>query len=175
MLSAQHSVRTDLLNFPEEVVAHWLDEYVTNLGWPPLANYLTDKCNRWNALLRYKSLEWWRGVSWKKETLELPIAELNAESRENILGVGAGFVSPHPTKYSSFIPDLKQRCANILAYMVEHRTFPVPVMLVRGETDYDVADGNHRLAVYYMMMAGEATRLTINQHQTFWIAYPKSS
>ena len=175
MLPAQHFVRADLPNFPEEVVAHWLDEYVTTIGWPPRADYLTNKGNRWNAILRYKSIECWRTLTWKKETFELPLPELSAESRENILGVGTGFVSPHPTKYSSLIPDLRQRCADILAYMTEHRIFPVPVMLVRGQNDYDVADGNHRLAVYYIMMAGEPTRSQINHEQTFWIANPTNT
>lgn len=171
MTDIQNCIRADLPNFPEEVVAQWLDEYSENPGWPPEAGYLANPCSRWNGLLRYKSVEWWRTVRWNLENLKPEELPFNDESRESIHGVGEAFVSTFPTKYS-FIGDLKPRCQRILRYMHESGEFPVPVFLVCEAGVYDIADGAHRLAVYSLMFAYPTLRARLAKVQPCWVAYP---
>ena len=174
MSDAKSRLRADLPNFPEEVVTHWLDEYAENPGWPPQPDYLINPQNRWNALLRYKSVGWWQTVKWQLEQLKPEELPFNEESLENIHGVGAAFLSPVATKYS-FIHDLKPRCASILRYMLENGAFPVPVFVVCERGVYDIADGAHRLAVYWLMLANFETRARLTKDQPCWVAYAPNS
>ena len=171
MTDAQARIRTDLPNFPEEVVAHWLDEYSENPGWPPDTDYLANRGSRWNGLLRYKSIEWWRTVRWQREQLKPEQLAFTEESDENIHGVGEAFLSPFPTRFS-FIGDLKPRCVRIFRYMHDNGAFPVPVFLVCEMGIYDIADGAHRLAVHSLMFADPTLRAKLAKVQPCWVAYP---
>ena len=57
-------IKTDLPNFPEEVIKDWIEPFAKKYGWPPSGA-------DWQGVLFGKSFEFWKTVTWEKKNLDL--------------------------------------------------------------------------------------------------------
>lgn len=139
-------IKIDLPNFPDEIIKDWLEPYANDedIGWPPTL------CSRWQGILSDKTLEFWKTVMWEKQSLDVTVIDMSAETNEALVGMHEAFVLEKENIYSRKIMDGKKRYMNALSYLFEYGVFPKPICLIKENASYSIVDGNHRVVAWKM-------------------------
>ena len=128
-------IKSDLPNFPDQVVETWLLPLAdTGYGWPPIQT----------ALLR-KSLDYWKKTKWNLGEFSFEFTEMDSGSQISINGlIEANFLG----KLNAFsnIIDSQDRLKYMCKYILNHGTFPVPVIVKKKNGYLYTINGNPRIA-----------------------------
>jgi hypothetical protein len=135
----------DLPNFPRDVVEQWIGYYAESEGWPP-PQPLT---GRWAALLDYRPLCFWRALTWSEELLAPSVMPFTLHSVGSISQIIDAHTKNAVNDYSKFMGEEgKPRFAGLLTFVIQHGYPPKNPIVIRESGQYEVMDGNHRLAAY---------------------------
>lgn len=142
-------LRVALPNFPDALAEEWLAPYVIEEG-PPTSS------GRWLRILAGKSLDFWRSVSWRLETVDLVVllqTRLTPASSRSLSEMEMGYFEGVSNPYSLGIPDGKERTLSALSFLQEHQIFPSPpAFLCHPDGMMDIMDGNHRILAFVRAM-----------------------
>ena len=168
-------------NFPEEILVDWLCPRAQECGWPPALQLDGLPDDRWRALFRHKPISYWRELSWTKHDLQLSPYALNESSMKNISGIFEAAVLRFNNIYSDQISDLLPRFQSIVEYITDEGFLPRPPILLNINGQFDVVDGNHRLAALFFCQGlfngciPPSPSKPIKAHQPFWVGQPNHS
>jgi len=138
MSSTLKRIQGDLPNFPQEVIVDWIEPYVKDLGWPPLAE-------RWRGILYGKSFNFWKSVNWRKQRLSLEEIHLDLDASLIARSLFDAYVLDQDNDYKATLGEKgKQRFLSAMKYVLKHGKLPRPLVLLRSDFGYGIADGNHR-------------------------------
>jgi len=154
-------IKNDLPDFPDEVVQTWLLPLAKSAGWPPTP------LSRWDHILMHRPLSFWRSVEWEKRRVSLNQFSLEHESLRRIQGLLDANVRGVYNIYAQQISNTGQRFRRIVRYLQQHGSLPAPPVLLSGGFQYEVLDGNHRLAAYFCVGASLLG-------PTCWVGQPRS-
>ena len=136
-------IKSDLPDFPDEVIQTWLLPFARSVGWPPAP------FSRWDRILIHRPLSFWRTVEWEKRRVSLNGLSLEARSLGQIQGLLDANVRGVRNIYAEQIPNTSDRFRSIVRYLQHHGRLPRPPVLFRTGFQYEILDGNHRLAAYF--------------------------
>lgn|GEM_PF-1377939 len=141
---AKHQARVLFPNIPEEIFTLWLDDRIEANGWPPITSV-------WDAAFRYKDLRFWHRLDWSKRTIKLDLQDFTRLSQEIINKlIEANFLG-RPNDLSACMGDASRRkLKSILEYMTLNQTLPGSIILFRDGHLYEIVDGSHRLAAFFL-------------------------
>lgn len=144
------TIRTDLPNFPDDVLVHWLLPFASSTGWPPQVNACGELQGRWRYLLVRKSLAFWRSVHWAKENTDLAHTRFSPGSVETIGMLIRGHVSGEQNYMVAELggADSQKRFYFHMRHIAENGAAIIPPILLAKDEGYDILDGNHRIAAY---------------------------
>ncbi|WP_282875717.1 hypothetical protein [Pseudomonas peli] len=177
-------MKSDLPNFPPELLYHWLLPLAADIGWPPGPNsFELAVSSRWKGILKYP-LDFWQRVSWRLSSLNpdtlnfdehtlkglSDLIGAHAHGEKNLLGILMG---------ESSRPRFFRQVNQLLAA----GTFTEPPVIVDVGDRAALVDGNHRMAALAWTATDPAPRAVFerkglcpvalpNEHQ-FWIGIPE--
>ena len=165
------TVKSDLPEFPDEVIEIWLSTFVRRFGWPPSAE------NDWRFILREtRDLEYLKKMRWKKELVALKPDMLDPYDLQICIGLFKSHVLNQKTLFSITMSDGRERFESIKTYLKDFGIFPVPIILGRSENNYKILDGNHRVTAflylygYFNIENDDSPCLKVKTEQMAWIA-----
>jgi len=140
----------DLPNFPDDVVEQFLLPFAKDLGWPP-GKFENDPSNRWEKILLFNDLDYWRKLKWNKKTLKLTPYNLLPKDKEIIVNLMLSNVLGQITVYSITMSDSKERFDRICTYLKREGVFPKTVAIEQMGDKFRIIDGCHRLASHFYL------------------------
>jgi hypothetical protein len=170
------ALKTDLPNFPDEVLIDWLLPYACSEGWPPSHDPAQEPGGLWRYLLGKKPLTYWRSLCWERTDCHISFHQLRKEHQETIGQMVLAAVGGQVNIYSTSIPDLKQRFFNVVDFLSVYGQLPRPPAVIQDNEGLSVVDGNHRMAAYFyccgyfMFDPGHSLQLKTLEIQSYWIA-----
>ncbi|WP_146147849.1 hypothetical protein [Phyllobacterium sophorae] len=151
-------------NFPDELAEEWLAPFVTELGEP-------NSDGRWLNILGGRPLDFWRGVAWYKECVDLITlvgSALTQESNRTLAEMEMGYFNGVSNPYSQYMPNGRETTLQALEYLRTHQVFhSPPVLLCHPSGTIDIMDGNHRMLAY--VLAVRENPPSANSAQFVWI------
>ena len=133
-----NTLKKDLVNFPDDIIRDWLVPLTPFTAWPP-------DCSlpKWRGILLGEQLEFWLSITWDKRRVNLSDASLVERSKDvirqmydaHVMGADNAFLD-HPTSNNSFIFSLQ--------HLLRHDSFKEPLILLKRDNKYELADGHHR-------------------------------
>lgn len=144
------AIKASLPNFPDQVIESWLLPFAIERGWPP---YLADghtASKGWEYLLLMKPKAFWLACTWSLQSIDLSLSDLSPLSRQAISDLSKAILVQEQNPCSNII-NSKERLSRALAYLRRHEQHAAPPILVELQGGYSVADGNHRLAAYFLL------------------------
>lgn len=128
-------IKTDLPNFPDDVITDWLLPYAERMGWPPTGS-------RWAAILP-NGIGFWKNVKWeqKKITIDVP---LTVPAASAIMGMHASYNLKQDNAYAQ-IDNGNERYMSAVKHFAETGKLPKPIVLLKQPGGlHDIMDGSHR-------------------------------
>jgi Ribosomal protein L7/L12 dimerisation domain len=161
-------IKSDLPLWPDEVIKLWLF-YLANrsdTGWPPpdpLGNH------SWAAILGFRSLPWWREVTWKRERTDCSFSNL-------CQGTKAIVARMMVEKANGTIDEeTRMRFKKAADYILKNGGFKEPPIAMRLADGLSILDGNHRITAFCGLQEAPAEILEKRglrkpaQEQELWI------
>jgi hypothetical protein len=134
-------IKSDLPNFPDQVIDTWLLPLARDAGWPPAP------FSRWDAILLDRPLSFWRSLVWERRIVPLNWLTLESGSLARLQGlIEAGHGANNI--YAQQIRDTRKRFRGFVTYLQQHGQLPLPPVVLQTHGQYIVVDGNHRVAAY---------------------------
>lgn len=151
-----------LPNFPNEVICHWIDKCIRKSGWPPAGI-------EWDGFLLGRPLSFWQKIEWKKTEVNLSWPLLGPRSQFTTKYIIDAHVYNKPNLVSAYVQDSRTRFLYIMKYALDNGTIPGPLVLVEENNHYEVAEGNHRVAVLIALQNSKSTQTKIYLPQQAWV------
>ncbi len=132
------NARNTFPDFLPEVFTLWLDDRIKKNGWPPSGI-------EWQGFLLGESIEYWQQLSWDEAQMTLKPSDLGPMS----LRIAVQIIEAAQGKnnlISAYISNTRERFQSSLQFVIEHRSLPSKVLLLRGPDGLEVIEGNHRIA-----------------------------
>ena len=140
-------IRADTPNWPVEAVDGWLFEVAKGYGWPP--------DERWRHVLNLHPFERWRDVRWEREDVDLEGLALVRLSIDTITGLVRAY-GGEANRFSNIV-NSHARIDRIAPYIIRNGTLPLAPLLLRSGEGFELLDGSHRLAAFFMVKHWKAT------------------
>ena len=138
------AIKRDLPNFPDQVIEQWLDPLAETDGWPPIAP-------RWKHLLGETALDYWRGFSWHLREVAFESIGLALEAESRIAGLIGAYLHGAQNAYALALgAEGKKRFEFQFDYLTRHSQLILPPVLVESASGFQIMDGYHRIAAYYV-------------------------
>lgn len=129
-------IKTDLPNFPDEIIKDWLISHMCAESWPPDLHSAS-----WRGILLKKSLDFWKGVEWRKIELDLENIYFSGESNNALKEMNDAYVLK---QQNAFTGVGEKRFIDAFIYFLRKGIFPKPILLLKEGDTYEIADGHHR-------------------------------
>ncbi len=127
---------------PDVVIDTWLLPIAQEYGWPPN--------EKWHYVLSRKKFDEWQQIRWSYEEIEIDFSSFYSGSISTIHGLIDTYVHNQKNDYSNLING-KDRFNNCVIYIMQNGGFPKPPLLMKGAEGFEVIDGNHRMAAYWLV------------------------
>lgn len=151
-------IKKDLPNFPDEVIAIWLEPYFNEKGWPP-------KSDEWNGVLFDKPIDFWKCVKWDKKELDLFTITFCGKTLYTLEELkNANLKNEKNFMYGK--TNGTERYMNVLLYLLKYGKFPKPICVLKEEY-YSIVDGYHRMVALlaYQNIIHVNTQATQKEHK----------
>ena len=134
-------IKTELPSWPGGVLEQWLLPLANqwDAGWPvpnPLGMH------RWAWILGHRPISWWQDVSWSLCAKDCSYSALSRDTRkiEDRINNEISFGGADEATERRYMAAYK--------YILEHASFPRPLVVIDLPYGVSVLDGNHRIAAY---------------------------
>ena len=167
--AALAQARRDLANFPTEIFADWLDEYVLRSGWPPKAPHETVPTDSWANLLVHKPVAYWQQVRWERQMITYD-SYMFTESSRNIV---SDLITLHVFGISNQMTHVsggRETFDFHTRLMRTEKRFVSPPMLLKQGQRYELMDGCHRVSALLGILIRNPTDQAIPRAHNTWIA-----
>jgi hypothetical protein len=168
------ALRADLPSFPDDVLIDWLLPYAKSEGWPPQLDTNGLVKGRWRYLLAGRPLAFYQGLRWSLETGRIAPKDLAKTEIPKIAGMVRGALG-EKNIYSASIPNLGERIGSVSTFVAKTGRLPGTPTLIELSDGFRILDGNHRMAVYFLLMGdcgappAAMQFIPIEEEQSFWI------
>lgn len=140
----EERIKSDLSNFPNEIIEDWILPSAKRHGWPPSGG-------SWGVIFLDKDIHFWQQTSWKQIDIDLTEALFSPSTIRVIDGMVAAFGMGEENTYKTVLgAEGKARYLNALKHILEHGIFPRPIALLKVGEVYSIADGHHRFVAWKM-------------------------
>jgi hypothetical protein len=148
---------------PEEIFDLWFDDRIEANEWPAIGPV-------WDAALRHKSIIYWQGLTWSKQTLALQFANLTAPTQKIISELTLSSFYNKSTDVGRHMGNQStEKLCRILNYVQTHRRLPNPLIFILDGSLYEIVDGCHRLALFLYLRSNSRTSHLIVPYQEAWV------
>lgn len=184
MTEELEQARSDLSNFPEEVIDSWLATFIESEGWPPNEDFSEIPSNRWGALLGNQPIEFWQRTNWKEDYATLAELPLDMSSMSSIASLADAYKNGRENEVSVAMGETgKTKFHRMLHYLIDDGEFPAPPILLSSGSQLIVMDGYHRFAAYVVWSAWQNDQeflaklgkepVGLKTSQRIWIVTPE--
>lgn len=154
-------------NIPEEVFQLWLDGRIEANGWPPTTQV-------WKAALGNRSIAFWQSLTWSKKIVRLIFDHFSERSRLILQEIFEACAYNAPNRVNQYMGDQSSRkYVSLLKYIVDNhqmkQNLPKPPILLLDGNFYEIADGNHRLSLFFFFRSQSSTKDILDEEQLVWI------
>jgi len=150
-------------NIPEEIFSLWLDGRIEANGWPP-------RTPTWERVLRHKPISFWQALVWSKEDVKLELDRFTLEARTIVASLILAKFSGWENRVSDYMGSQSpEKMRSILEYLGTHHRLPDPIILFRDGLSYEIVDGCHRLAVFFLLQQRLGANSPIRDEQVAWV------
>lgn len=178
-------IAKDLPNFPDDIIKQWIGHYAKSDGWPPSNNYSSPPSGKWYGTLQGKPLSFWRELNWYEKEIDINRIKFDSDFGD----MSDRLIIEYTTKnFTSFtIQDGKRRFDGIVLYIIKNGSLPVKPILLYQNNEYEILDGNHRIAAYIFCSSSKYAKrrskylekvefdpAIIQQTNIVWVGYPNS-
>jgi len=161
ILELQKEARSALPLMPSEIFELWLDERIQALGWPPYGS-------RWEGILHNQPLSIWKKIHWEKKEIPLSLQIFDKNSQYFIKAIQDGAVGN--TNYvTQLTGNSGLRMKSIYKYINEYGTTPNSIIIIKGQQNYILADGCHRMAVLSLLQNSPEDFKKLNAVHSVWM------
>lgn len=151
-----------LPNFPDEVFTSWIDKCIRKSGWPPIGI-------EWDGFLLGRPVSYWQRIEWKYLEVHLSWPLLGPRSRFTTKCLIDAHVNDLPNLVSAYVQDSRTRFLYIMKYALDNGTVPGPLVLVEENNLFEIAEGNHRVAVIIALQSSMSSQTKIYLPQQAWV------
>lgn len=145
--------RETFINMPEEVCQLWLDDRISNCGWPP-------EGLEWQGFLFRKSIEHWQQLAWEEKNVSLEVHQIAPISLELVSNLIEAHEHGKPNILTLYMPDSKSRYDSINDYLKTNKAVPGKIILMETELGYEIIDGVHRVTAALMFQLNNSLKLS---------------
>ena len=154
--------RTTFPKMPEEIFTLWLDARIKRKGWPPQGIV-------WQGYLCGKTIDFWQKLNWTKQEVFLSKELIGRLSWPVLTQLINGNVNGANNVVMAYVEDSRERFAKIMAYAQANHNIPGTIILLKTGQQYEIVDGNHRLAALIWLQETFEARKKLIYPQAAWI------
>lgn len=139
-------IKKDLPNFPDNVIEQWLAPFAETDGWPPVKE-------RWRNLLINTDLGYWRSTKWEWKEVSPNTLQLSPNAENILYQLMRAYAEGENNLYAKSLGERgKERFRFQLHQLIDNGVFLYPPVLVDHGKGFEIMDGNHRLAAYFVWL-----------------------
>jgi hypothetical protein len=131
---------------PDEVFDMWLSPFIEEIGWPFKSDTETTKGTRWENLFGIdRSLRDWAACSWMLIDIDTSRFKISTSSQFTLHALIQSANGCKPAEMVN-LSNTEQRFRACAEFIVESGRIPAPIIAVFSGDEFDIIDGNHRIA-----------------------------
>src|SRR5262249_41306356 len=121
----------------------------------------------WQSVLGNYPFSLWQRVTWTQERLGLVLPLLEPRSAEVVARIMGEFMVLAPPKPGVTTSNYRERIRGFMLILQNMRRLPVPPLLLQDGLQFEVLDGNHRLAALFL---APTLKIASDPLQECWVA-----
>ena len=151
-MTPREHLRALLPSIPSEAFDVWLGPHVDANEWQDSFAQIATPPSPWKAYLLGESLDFWMRVNWQLVELglsELPLDGVAKKKLEELIEAWDCWTITGKWP-GHLLQNSPERIGNVLRYISVNASLPNPIVCLNRGSEWQLADGYHRLAAAYM-------------------------